>query len=199
VVAIGDAEPIAGTMQVREMYTLDTPYREDFSAPDSGWWYHLYWRDGGYVQATNDQKNEVKWFACPIVASRFSVEVTVSFPDYQNPTTCGAGLLFGLSDDGGLYYLVAITPAGTFGIQKFMNGAFTTIAGPLECMYLHQGMDTDNVIRLEVQASKVLIFFNGHSFGTLKTSIPEGRVGLLVANYIGTTTAQFDDFSLAPQ
>ena len=198
-VTVGDAEPFTRTISVLSLYVLDTPYIDDFGNPDAGRWYRTYWKDGGHVEIINSRQNKVSQIACPIVADRCVVQVTVSFPGCDNPAVCGAGVLFGLSDDSSFYYLVAITPVGTFGIQKFTGGAFKTIAGPVESKHLRKGMDTENVIRLEIQASRVLIFFNGQSVGRLNASVPEGRVGLVVANYAGSTTAHFDDFSLVAE
>jgi hypothetical protein len=190
-------DPERETIQVREFYVLDEPYRDDFSSQARASWYAELSLDGGYAEYTNGRLNSLARTACPIIADRYRVQVTVRFPSSNNPSEPISGLLFGLSDTDNSYYMLLITPAGTFMVQRRLSsGGFETVSGMMESGHLRKGMNVSNIIRLEVEESKALILFNGKSIVSFSAPDLPGRVGFVVISYDSSTTVQFDDFSL---
>jgi PQQ-dependent catabolism-associated CXXCW motif protein len=112
-----------------------------------------------------------------------SICARVQSPPEQTKLNDGGGGITFWATDTDNYYAVYITPAGTYGILRYIKGDETTVVSEVPSAALKQGPNAVNAIRLTANGETITVAFNGIEARGFHAERPKGGI------YSGLTAA----------
>jgi hypothetical protein len=153
---------------------------DDFSDPGSGWVEKAKTMaiEGGKLRLTTEPKHHSSASYEGDFFNNADACVTVIAPDVKDASIGMAGLMFYLTGTYDFYAFV-MSPTGTAGVIRVLNGEFLFPVPARKAEGAHIGGNSTNTLRVTWDNGSVATYVNDRPFVKLKAKPPKnGRIGL---------------------